>query len=652
MTRHEIFDQLRSFDHQGLDAAAFERAALALLDPAVIDVADAAALHEHFLRRDPPVDEPTPLNPLTLPDDFMRKADQVLDNVFEFYGERHALGSDIDWTKNPGNDHWIHDLSRFHDLAALVEASRQTGDDRYVRKAAALTLDWVVKNDVCESWFWRGEDAWKGPPGPWRSYLNIAIHCQRWAAHWGAMVPFWTPHEMLLVLKAIHDQLAYLERIIPTMANNWMVIGSDGMLGTAVRLPELRDAGRFIGYAWKTLAAEAERQILPDGVQFELTQCYHHCVLRLLLNSANLSRGAGISVPGGVDATINAMIDYLMQNVTPDGLAVAFNDSDPGAGSGFRGLLAREGRRRDRADWLYVGTQGDGGTPPAVRSQAFEHGGVYVMRTGWGRDATFLAFDGGPWGRSHQHDDRLGFWLAALGRSFLIDPGRYLYDANNPFSRQNYLNTTRAHSTITIDGEGQADRHFPDTHCPGPKLTENTWLVTDAFQRVAGSHKLGYGENGRIAVEHRRSVTFWPDLGAAGAFVVLDRLTGDGEHDVRSRLQFRPGDVVQDGAVWHTAFGDADLAALPFVEGGHDAHVEKGQLDPTSGWYSERVNEIEPSPTLLVHARAKLPVRAGFLLVPYAGGERPELDLTVEGDTVRCSVGDAAREFRFEEAMR
>jgi hypothetical protein len=389
-------------------------------------------------------------------------------------------------------------------------------------------------------------------------------------------------------------------------------------------------------------------EVLPDGMQFELTQGYHVCVLRLLLNSAEVSRAAGITVPGHIEDVTARMLDYIMQMITPDGRAVAFNDSDPGAGRGFRAMLEREGRSRGRDDWLYVGTQGEEGAPPDVLSQAFEHGGVYVMRTGWDRDDTFLAFDGGPWGYSHQHDDRLAFQLSGLGRAVLIDPGRYLYDWSNPYSKDAYLATTRAHSTITIDGEGQADRYFPETHEPKEKLDGNTWVVNDEFQRVAGSHRLGYGEDGRIRVEHRRSITFWPPH----VLLVLDRLTGAGEHEVHSRLQFFPGDVIEDAGAWHTTYDDANLAVLPLVEGEFDVTVEKGRLDPTSGWYSERVNRIEPSPTLVVHACAALPLRAAFLMVLYRGTAPPELACGFDGDAVRLSVDGAERTFNFGEAMR
>jgi hypothetical protein len=44
------------------------------------------------------------------------------------------------------------------------------------------------------------------------------------------------------------------------------------------------------------------------------------------------------------------------------------------------------------------------------------------------REDRYLAFDAGPYGRSHQHEDKPGFWLFAYGRNFLVDPGRHLDD--------------------------------------------------------------------------------------------------------------------------------------------------------------------------------------------------------------------------------
>ena len=647
MDRATIFERLRSFDPAGLSAGELEQRTLRLLAG---DFTSAVEVHRHFAARTPPVVNEERVYRLPDPSrDPVAVADDCLDNTFDFYGEQHALGPDIDWEHNPGTDHWGHDLNRFSFLVPLVAAAQQTGEDRYARKAAALVLDWVDKNDVCHAWFWYDEPRGGGrSPYVWASYLNIAIHLRQWARHFEAMVAHWDSPELMRVIKSIHDQLAYLERVIPTMTNNWVLIGAHGMLSTAMRLPELRDLERWLDYAWQRISDEADRQVLPDGMQFELAECYHFVVLSILCEATNAYRDAGIPIPESIQQTTARMLDYLMQTITPDGRATAFNDSDPDFGPRFADLLAAEGRRRRRDDWRYVGTRGVEGRPPEVLSQAFEYGGRYVLRSGWSPQSTYLAFDGGPWGYSHQHDDRLSFWLSARGRPLLIDPGRYLYDRSNPYSADAYLKTTRAHSTITLDDQGQADRDFRDTWQPREKLTDNTWIVTDAFQRVAGSHTLGYGPGGAIQGVHRRSITCWP----TDVLLVLDRLSGAGRHTVQSRLQFYPGEVVCTDGVWHTTYPDGNLAVVPFADTDFDVRVEKGRLDPTVGWYSEGVHRIEPSPTLTVEAAGDLPWRGGFLLAIYDGATPPPMSVGLDADAVRLVVGDIARTVDFEEALR
>jgi heparan-sulfate lyase len=642
--RREIFSRLRSFDPRGLAPGDVEARTLDLLSGGF---ADAEAVHRHFAGREPPPDA------LPAPGPDLRTADDCLRNVFDFYGETHDVGADIDWERNPGTDHWGHDLNRFSYLAALVRAAGSSGDDKYLRKGAELILDWVRKNEATGSWYWYPDrERREVSPYVWSSYLNIALHLVNWTRFLDSWVRFWSPSELLEVLKSIHDQLAYLELVIPTTDNNWVVIGCWGITMSATRLRELRDSRRFLDYALAGLSREADRQVLPDGVQFELTPHYHFGVARWLCDCMSACRDAGLAAPGNLEAVTARMLDYCMQTVTPDDRQVSFNDSDPNCAAGVRGLLEKEGRRRARPDWLQAGTLGAEGGVPGVLSQAFEHGGVYVMRTGWSAQSTYLAFDGGPAGHSHRHFDRLGFWLSSHGRSFLVDPGRYLYDSHNPYSP--YLRSTRAHSTITVDGEDQADSWFRETWDPGPRIDGNTWIVTDEWQRVAGSHELGYGEAGSVRVTHRRSITFWPP----DVFLVLDRLDeedegGDeGAHEIRSRLQFFPGDLVREGRVWRTTYDDANIAVLPFMEAAFDVVVEKGLLDPVSGWYSERVNRIEPSPTLVVRATAPVPVRGAFLLVPYGGRTAPELSLSLEGDRVTLGVAGKERALGFDEAMR
>lgn len=641
MVRSEVFRRLRSFDGKGLDAEAFERGVLALLDDA-FDSAE--AVRSHFESR-------APLTESELPSTGdPKQAEQLLTNTFTFYDETHAMGPDIDWDRNPGTDHWGMDLNRFSFLSELMAAGRATGDEKFTAKGAALIYDWVSKCDICAAGFWReGTDRQRTPRlYVWGSYLNIAIHLVQWTRFFEAWVKHWSPGQLLEVLKSIHDQLAYLELIIPTRDNNWVMIGANGVMQTASCLPELRDSERFIQYGTRCALAEAERQALPDGMQFELTQGYHGMMIRLFCNFMELCRRTGRSVPGEFERVVERMIDYFLSMKTPDNKLVAFNDTDPEVRGDRFGFIEKEARRLERKDWLYILSDGREGEAPTDRSRAFEYGGVYMMRSGWGPEETLLVFDGGPWGKSHQHDDRLSFWLSALGRSFIIDPGRYLYDRNNPFSGDAYLKTTRAHNTIQVDGESQADRFFPETWVPRDRISTNGWMVRNDMERVVGAHTLGYGENGRVRVEHRRSITWIkPDV-----FLVLDELSGDGEHEAESRLHFYPGDVVKDGHVLHTTYSDANLAVIPFMTVPFEIRIDKGKLDPASGWYSPSVNHIEPSPTLVVRARAELPIIGGYLLVPYGGSDAPELACAVDDDTIQIQAGPFARSIRIREAMR
>ena len=670
MMLNDIYARLESFNPENLNEAAYERLVLSLLQ-ADLGYGSAAAAHAGFLSR-PALGRPLPSDAAeSLSHVDRRIADDCLEHIFSFKGARHPMGADIDWNNNPGFDHWIHDLNRFNFIPILVNATRESGDEAYVRKAAFLILDWVDKNPVTDSWHWReGWSATDSPMGPWKSYLNIAIHLRHWAEAFDDLKRYWSPMELLRVLKSIHDQCGYLVDIIPTHSNNWVTIGCTGLLNTLGRLPELRIAPAGLTFAGDLIVKSAATQVLDDGVQFELTQGYHVLVARLLLNALECEALPGVKLDPSARALANRMLDYAMQMILPSGDNVAFNDTDPEATDNWRSLLATEGRRIGRSDWVYVGTQGAEGDPPQARSQAFENAGVYVMRTGWTRNDACLVFDGGPWGAAHQHDDRLSFQFAALGRTFIVDPGRYLYDKNNPYSRDQYLALSRAHSTITVDDESQADWWFKNQWVPGPKLTQNHWRDDGDVQRVTSVHTLGYGKDGYVRVTHRRSVIFWqPDVvlvmdelveGSDSSIDVTVEGTGAGDDSaasaiirhVESRLQFYPGDVVHDAqtGVWHTCYDDANLAVMPFLSVDFRADVETGLLNPTRGWYSPEVNQIVPSPTLRVHTRATLPLRSGFVLTPYVGASRPRMSVRMHGRSVSVQVNGRDLTANFDDA--
>jgi hypothetical protein len=321
------------------------------------------------------------------------------------------------------------------------------------------------------------------------------------------------------------------------------------------------------------------------------------------------------------------MLHNAQQTTVPDGSKqVAFNDSDPGVPGNYAATLAE------------LGLQEFISPPSRLGPEVFPYAGVALLRQRQDRGDLYLAFDAGPYGRSHQHEDKLGFWLFACGRNLLVDPGRHLYDWSAR-SFYPYLRSTAAHSTIRIDGQDQHSAGRREAWIAKQPL-DLGWRAAEGELRASGVYDLGYGPDNGIAVVHRREIVFVKER----CWVVFDVVEGDGEHTVESRFQFAPGELHASGTTAQTGFDDANLLLMaapsaPFA----DIHIERGQEKPRGGWYSDSYNQIEPAPALVLSLRTALPWRAATLLLPYRGSDPPRASFAFDGQqaTIRHpEVGD------------
>lgn len=617
-SRSEVFAALGSFDDHGLAENEFVSRAATLLDPRrVPGLAEARAAGDarrvqDVVFRACAAGGHAPASPSVSPVT-REMAEAVLENRFSFYGEVHQLPPDIDWDGNPGTAHWGHDLNRFGYLWPLTQAYLGSQDERYSRKARSLILDWVATSDVGR--------CFAGSPYVWGSYLNNAIHCQAWCQSLKPLVACGqvSPAELLRVLKSLHDQLAYLEIVTNGHAGNWPTIGCQGMLDCLAAFPVLRDTDRFVDYCVDSLRRQIADQVLPDGVQDELTPHYHRVVVNNLLSAARSLRALDRTLDPGTLATLRRMVHYTQQTTMPDGSRqVAFNDSDPGVPGNYRPALKALGM-----DDLVS-------PPERLGPEVFPYAGVAFLRQRQDAGDLYLAFDAGPYGRGHQHEDKLGFWLFAYGRSLLVDPGRHLYD-HSAKSYYGYLKSTAAHSTVRIDDQDQRSATRRDTWI-AKAPADLGWRCEPGEVRARGVYDLGYGADNRIAVAHHREIVFVRER----CWVVFDAVTGAGEHSVESRFQFAPGVVEVAGSSAHTAFPDANLLLVAAPAAAFaDVRLECGQEKPRRGWYSESYNRIEPAPALSLALRTGLPWRSATLLWPYRGSAVPAVSFGFDGAQAR-----------------
>ncbi|MHB9130327.1 MAG: heparinase II/III domain-containing protein [Armatimonadota bacterium] len=606
--RPRVFQVLRSFDHRGMAPEEFAQRTLELLKaPGAQTAGEVLRCYLEYyaaLSYDP---DPRPRGGIA-------EAEEILRHRFTFAGEGHQLPAKIDWDFNPGSPHWGYELNRFSFLHPLLSAFVETGERKYVEKAVELIFAWIDDTDICDA-FTPGPDptVWELSVKSryvWLSHLEVGIHLMAWGAVLSALlreVPdLIEPDDFLRLLKSVHDQLTWLEVIMPEGGHgNGLINGAGCQLSSLVYFPAFRDTERLAETALARIEATLAIQVLPDGVQHELTPHYHFCVTKDLPNVFEALEYLPFAAPPSLERKLHDMLWYVRQTLTPDGKQVTFNDGDAGLGAWTSEHLQREAAQR------LLGSEAQ----LELTSQCFPYAGVMVMRQGsrYGRDELYLAFDGGLYGNIHQHEDKLSCWLSAYGRSFIVDPGRHRYDWSEG-SYYLYLQSTKAHSTIRIDDRDQNSKAHPNTwvaHDPLPL----TWQVGEDGTIVAGaSYTLGYGPES-IPVTHTRTIRFFPD---PGYWVLEDEVTGEGRHDIESRFQFAPGELVIEGDVIHTTYPDANLALILDPVDWDDIRVEQGQESPRAGWYSDRVNQIEPAPALALYARNRqLPFRTTITLYPY-----------------------------------
>ena len=536
---------------------------------------------------------------------FTATADDVMENRFSFYGETHQLPEKINFEENPGTAHWIVDLNRFPYIETLCNAFKRTGQEKYARKCIDLILEWISQSHDM------------GPSSErlmCRSYLNIAIHLTYWIkalAYIEEKAPHLiSPEEMATIMRSIELQVAWLDRKIPTQASNWVFIGCRGMLVTLAYCQEIPGREELVARQWQRVAEALKAQVLEDGVQEEMATHYH----AVILNNVVMMLDHAPMLPATehleqIEAYTQKMLRYVVHTLTPDGYHLAFGDSDADFGPRVKHLVDHPISKR------LLGNEAE-----RLGSTCFPYGGIMFLREGShkGRDELYLAFDGGSFGTNHAHEDKLGFWLTAYGRSLIVDPGRHLYDQSE-YSYRKFLNSTAAHSTVMVDGLGQAC--FSIREQPGICRHEGKqpifWEQQPDGTVVCGAYySHGYGPE-HLPVIHYRIFFFFPDL-ACWAFV--DSVEGEGAHRVESRLQFAPGEVQVENGVVRTLFNDANLAVKYEQEKWSSVRVECGQENPRGGWYSVGYNQLEPAPAVVfAKEQASLPLVSRFVLLPFRG---------------------------------
>jgi hypothetical protein len=433
------------------------------------------------------------------------QADQIRGHIFDLLGSGPTqLDFPIDWHTDfksgrtwplsvPGrcviidvNDDSdikvIWELSRHQHVVTLGQAYALTGDDRYALEFKTQILHWIDTNPYTMG-------------ANWACSMDVGLRAISWL--WARMFfekarvldsSFWMRFHRALVAHAIYVS-SHIEDWGGIRNNHYLSNGTAlALIGMA--LPDVPQSSSWLQEGWDILSECMQRQVLDDGVDYEMSTAYHRLVIEFLLTPALLATRIHYPLPEGYWSKLEKMFEFTQAMTKPDGEIVLFGDADDGRCqilseytrvhiNDHRYLLsvgavlfgrsdfARDATRLwDEALWLLGASssdtfssllaEGTHETKILSANRAFPQGGFYLLQN----EHFWLFADFGPRGIPgavgvHGHNDATSFELAVAKQSFIVDSGTYVYSAN-PLSHQRFK-STKAHNVIIIDGSEMAD---------------------------------------------------------------------------------------------------------------------------------------------------------------------------------------------------
>lgn len=539
----------------------------------------------------------------------------------------------LDWHNSP-----LSCVTRFPVLEHLRHAYHQTGDPKYARFMVEHMLGYVAAYPIEE---FVGKHTLEG----WVSHTTVA---RPW--YW-AMIPERlmempqsvallrsspdvSDEELLRLLHRMYMECGYLSTEIKGWVDRRHNGGCAMIEALAVSATVLSDFPQ--AQRWLDQAAELELQYLaqsfyPDGMCVELTTAYSSSVSQAVqgLCYALRDRPAIAQHRDKVEALITCMAGLT----DPTGWLPSFGD--------LYATTADRGINAAAAQWCgldYVKPLlgGRPGAPPPFLNWPLpgqeQWCGYYAMRSGWDPQGRYLAIDGGPWGTTHQHGDKLSFVVTALGSKFIIDPSGTRYAANTPDSFISRQASGFLHNTITIDGVDEFIHEGSEMEAKAP-LT-NRWETGDRHTLFAASYSFAPLK----PVKWERRVLFADKR----YWLVQDVLTGEQpEAQVEQNFQFEADIQIsfEGNKTIATAPSGAKLVLVP-LGGDLKPILSLGDKQPHTsywsdgkpktvlcreddrdqvhgrGWTGRSGDKLMPAPAVTYTGTMKLPGTITLLLVP------------------------------------
>ena len=411
------------------------------------------------------------------------------------------------------------ELSRFQHLNILGQAYILTRDIKYVEEFKNQITDWIENNPV-------------GFGINWKCTMDVAIRAVNWlVAHEYYSDKDVFPKEFWQVFYiSIYEHGRFIKKHLENKSGfttNHYISNLAGLFFIAVYFPFFQESKSWLEFSLNELSKEIEKQVYPDGCNFEASTSYHRLALELFFYSELLGDRAGREFPKHYKDKVRKMFEFSLYCIKPNGNIPQIGDNDSGRFLilSKRPILEHKylltlaaiyykssefkvpSFNYDEESFWVFGKAGKeyfdalSFREKPVTSKGFPDAGWYFLR----HNNNYCFISCGPNGQGgnggHAHNDKLSFELMLEGQDIIVDSGTYVYTAD-PEERNKFRSTTY-HNTIKFNGYEQNEIYGKDMFSLLDRVRIQEAVLEEGDSDIIFQGKIQYA-----GITHKRKMTF------------------------------------------------------------------------------------------------------------------------------------------------
>ena len=587
-------------------------------------------------------------------DGILEDARKVMDH--DIFG--HKFNGPIDWMFNPTTEtsrdnEWSWSLFRTIYWQPLARAYALTGDEKYTKEFLSelhsFREAWPADEFIKDTTFVPKQ------PFPGTAWRTIETGIRVYTTWLPVFEIFrsssvWTAEDLAAYLMGLRDHALFLMGHYSNhdRSSNWLSMETSALLQIAVMFPEFIESDEWFHTAYGRVMHEVRYCFSDNGVHMEKTPIYHMVASIAFAQAMVLCDKNGIYVPDYAREVIRRSALYICSLFKPDLSTPMIGDADrddlttrradTSIYEGMNLSFFPEDLNELRAymNWMYdlfgdeqfryFGTLGKEGTEPDSLDFKYAEEGVYVMRTGWGRNADYLCTHSTQLERgersTHSHNDSMHAEITLRGEDVLVDCGRYIYRSSVWKDWRAYFVSALAHNTLYVDDHELGA-------IPGVDRVRGVRCLCHFFGKTEGLKMIDLEHNGYAylpdPVFHRRKLILIPDSVA----VLVDYVDGPAmeDHDFRLMYNFNTEKVTLDGNHVDYISKNGMEFCMDFASDvDFTSKLLCGSEDPKGGWISYGYPVRQPIGQVTMAYGKKAPFTAVTVVRPSDVDASAELE--------------------------